>query len=350
MFIRPLIIQVISVLFCGNMVHAIDRFPAIEPYTSGMLQVSDIHSIYWEESGNPNGVPVLFIHGGPGAGTNPKQRTFFDPTYYRIILFDQRGCGKSVPYGSLIENTTWDLVEDIEKLRQFLLIDRFFIFGGSWGTTLGLTYAIKHAENVLGLVLRGVFLCTEEELDWFYKEGGSKQALKTWKKFIELIPPGERHDPIGAYHYLLASGGIWTRSDAAATWVLWELANMFTTPEPRLQSLLDSRWLYYAFMILYAKQNYVMASIENHYFFHRGFFETNNWILENIHRIENVPGVIIQGENDQICPWEHARIIHEAWPASTFLLVPNAGHSAEEHGTLDTLLHTMEQLKTMQHI
>ncbi len=216
-----IILLIIFNIFCINNLKAEQCFPAIKPNCTGMLQVDELHQIYWEESGNPNGVPVLFLHGGPGVGTEERYRTFFDPNFYRIILFDQRGCGKSLPYGCLNNNTTWDLVEDINKLREFLSIDRCLLFGGSWGSTLALTYAIKYPQNVSGLILRGIFLCRQQELDWFYKEGANHLSPKAWKIFIDSISIEKQDDLIATYHDKLRSDSYWTQIEAAAAWVLW---------------------------------------------------------------------------------------------------------------------------------
>lgn len=293
-------------MICIDYVSALERFPPITPYRTGLLQVDELQQIYWEESGNPAGYPVLFLHGGPGVGTDDSQRTFFDPQFYRIILFDQRGAGKSTPPGCLTNNTTWDLVEDINKLRDFLLIDRCLLFGGSWGSTLALAYAIKYPENVSGLILRGIFLCRQKELDWFYREGAYALSPQAWQQFIDRIPKEKQGDLIAAYHDHLHSDSSWTRKDCAAAWVLWEFANMHSTLDSRVNLLLDYSFLFYIFTHLYAEQNRIQACIENHYFFNKCFLTTDNWIIENIHKIKDIPGIIIQGQCDHICPWENA--------------------------------------------
>lgn len=344
---KPLIVLVIICsFFCANNIAALERFPAIASNCTGMLQVDELHEIYWEESGNPNGVPVIFLHGGPGVGTEKIYRTFFDPKFYRIILFDQRGCGKSIPFGGLINNTTWDLVEDINKLREFLVIDRCLLFGGSWGSTLALAYAIKYPENVSGLILRGIFLGRQQELDWFYRDGANHLSPKAWQIFVDAIPKEKQSDLVAAYHDDLHSEYYWTQINAAAAWVLWEFANLQTVPDSRLNALLNSKFLFYCFAIMYADQNKAQAQIENHYFLNKCFFETDNWILENIHRIQHIPGVIIQGKCDQICSWENAEELHRHWPASTFLLIPNAGHASSEPGILEALIEATEDFKT----
>lgn len=341
-------LAVIFNIFCIDALNALERFPPITPNCTGMLQVDDLHKIYWEESGNPAGIPILFLHGGPGIGTEEIYRTFFDPNFYRIILFDQRGCGKSVPYGCLTNNTTWDLVEDINKLRDFLGIERCILFGGSWGSTLALAYAIKYPENVSGMILRGIFLCREQELNWFYRDGANHLSPQAWEIFVDGIPKEKQSDLIATYHESLHSDSYWTQINAAAAWVLWEFANLQSTPDPRLKMLLDSKFLFYVFATLFADQNKAQAQIENHYFFNKGFFETDNWILENIHRIQDIPGVIVQGQRDQICPWENAAELHQHWPASTFFLVPDAGHVSNEPGILEALIEATEDFKMLQ--
>jgi proline iminopeptidase len=344
-FLRIFFIFIFSVFFLDGL-FGIEAFPPIKPYRSGMLAVDEVHQIYWEESGNPEGVPVIFLHGGPGVGTEDKDRTFFDPTFYRIILFDQRGCGKSLPYGSLINNTTWDLVEDIRKLREFLLIDRCLLFGGSWGTTLALAYAIKYPENVLGLILRGVFLCQQNELDWFYRNGANTLSPKAWQILNSQVSKEKQEDLIAAYHDLLQSDSYRIRAEAAAAWVLWEFANLQAIPDYRLDYLLNYRSIFYLFAFLYANQILTHASIENHYFFHKGFFETEGWILENIDKIQEISSVIIQGECDQICPKEYAEELHSVWPLSSLILVPDAGHASTEPGILEALILATENFKT----
>lgn len=326
---------------------AIERFPAISPNCTGMLQVDEIHKIYWEESGNPAGVPVLYLHGGPGVGTDQSCRTFFDPNFYRIILFDQRGCGKSTPLGCLINNTTWDLIEDINNLRKFLSIDRCLLFGGSWGSTLALTYAIKYPKNVLGLVLRGIFLCRQQELDWFYKEGANHFSPKAWQIFIEGIPSEKQSNLIQVYHDKLHANSYWTKTQAAAAWVLWEFANLQSIPDSRLNALIHSKFLFYTFSVIFAGQNRVQATLENHYFLNKGFFESDNWILENIHKIQEIPGIIVQGEYDPICPWKHAAELHSKWPSSVFLLIPNAGHASNEPVILEAQIEATERFKIL---
>lgn len=333
-------------LFYICLLTAEERFPPIKPNCTGMLQVDDCHQIYWEECGNPYGFPVLFLHGGPGVGTEESCRTFFDPNFYRIILFDQRGCGKSLPRGCLVNNTTWDLVEDIHKLREFFSIDRWLLFGGSWGSTLALVYAIQYPENVAGLILRGIFLGRQHELDWFYREGANQLSPKAWQIFMAGVPKEKQGDLVAAYHDALHSDSYWRKKYAAAAWVLWEFANLQSVPNRHLKWLLNHKLFFYIFAMLYAEQNKIQAQIENHYFFNRCFFETDNWILENMHKIEHIPGMIIQGQCDQICPWENAEQLHLNWPSSIFMLIQSAGHASNEPGILEALIKATEDFKT----
>lgn len=319
-------------------------YPPIEKYRSGFLPVDSGHSIYWEESGNPQGVPILFIHGGPGAGTNAQQRQFFDPNYYRIILFDQRSCGKSTPF-NLVNNTTWDLVNDIDSLRAFLNIDRMILFGGSWGTTLALTYSIIHPEHVDAIILRGIFLSRQKELDWFYKEGANRLSPAAWELFLEPIPIEEREDLIAAYAKRLSSDDPMTRKKAAAAWILWEYANSKLHPDFSLLCLLGSSLLYDYYVENYGERLLTMAKIENHYFKNRCFFKTENWILENVHTISHIPTFIVQGLYDWICPIENALELHQALPNSMLTICHDSGHSADEPEILDALIRTTDSLK-----
>lgn len=324
---------------------AIALYPPITPYNSGMLQVSEQHVIYFEESGNSEGIPVLFLHGGPGVGTDENHRRFFDPSFYRIILFDQRGCGKSIPLGSLDENTTWDLVDDIDKLLAFLSVDKCVLFGGSWGSTLALTYAIEHPDKVLGMILRGIFLCQQEELEWFYREGASQLAPEAWEILLTAIPEEDRSNLLEAYHKALHSSSYWDKRYAAAAWVVWEFAHMHKKQDARLEALIRYPMLFNFFAWLYANQNHVQASIENHYFCQHCFFPTDRWILENTDRLDAIPITIIQGECDQICPWKYAADLHAHLPQSTFVLLPETGHSANEPATSEALIEATDHFK-----
>lgn len=321
------------------------RFAPSAPYRQGMLQVDELHTIYWEECGNPDGIPVLFLHGGPGVPTDENSNTFFNPSDYRIILFDQRGCGKTTPNNCLTNNTTWDLVEDIDKLRKHLSIDRFLLFGGSWGSTLALTYAIKYPENVSEMILRGIFLCNQNEIDWFFRDGANHYSPEAWNIFTGGVSNEKLSDVLSDYHDRLHNGSYWTKISAAASWVLWEFANLQSVPNPQLKKLIDYQSLFCFFTFLYSRQNLTMALIENHYFINKGFFPNDNWIIDNIDKIQNIPGVIIHGEFDRIIPKESAIDLHQHWPASKLLIIPNSGHASTEPGISDALMEAVKEFK-----
>jgi proline iminopeptidase len=306
-------------------------YPAIEPYQRGQLEVSERHTIYFEVSGNPNGKPAVFLHGGPGGGTDPSQRRFFDPQHYRIVLFDQRGCGRSTPHACLENNTTWDLVADIERLREHLSVDQWLVFGGSWGSTLALAYAETHPERVSELILRGVFLLTQRELEWFYQDGTSRFFPDSWERYLAPIPAVERGDLLRAYHRRLTSEDPETRIEAARAWSQWEGGTSFLIPDP---SFIDHTGEE-AFSLAFAR-------IEAHYFANGGFFEPRDQLLRNIDPIRGIPGVIVQGRYDVICPPETAWELHRAWPEARLELVPDAGHSAFEPGTVDALVRATD--------
>lgn len=302
-------------------------YPEIAPYRTGMLEVSEPHRVYFEESGNPQGKPVVFLHGGPGGGTDPKQRRFFDPERYRIVLFDQRGSGKSTPHASLEDNTTWHLVADIEALRQHLGIERWMVFGGSWGSTLALAYAEKHPERVTELVLRGIFMLRRWELEWFYQGGTHRLFADAWEKYLEPIPESERGDLIAAYHRRLTSDDPETRQNAARAWSVWEASTSFLHQNPSYIEHAAGDEFALAF-----------ARIECHYFVNRGFFERESQLLDELDRIRHIPAVIVQGRYDVVCPMQTAWDLHRAWPEADFRLVPDAGHSAYEPGILHELV------------
>jgi len=302
-------------------------YPEIEPHSTGTLRVSSLHSIYYEESGNPDGKPVVFLHGGPGGGTDPKQRRFFDPQAYRIVLFDQRGCGQSTPHAELRENTTWDLVADIEKLRSHLAIDRWQVFGGSWGSTLALAYAQTHPRRVSELVLRGIFLLRRAELLWFYQDGASALFPDAWEAFLAPIPAAERGDLMKAYHRRLTSDDPATRLEAARAWSVWEASTSFLLQRPDYIANAAGDDFALAF-----------ARIEAHYFVHRGFLEREQQLIENIGRLRHIPSVIVQGRYDVVCPMASAWQLHRAWPEAELVVVPDAGHSAFEPGILEALV------------
>ncbi len=294
-------------------------YPNIEVNQSGMLQVSDIHQVYWEESGNPNGKPVIFVHGGPGGGTSPETRGFFNPEKYRIIQFDQRGCGKSLPHACLEENTTWDLIADMEKIREMLNIEKWQVFGGSWGSTLSLAYAEQHPERVTELVLRGIFLLRKKELQWFYQEGASKIFPDFWQDYVNFIPLEERNDLISAYQKRLLGDDEEVRLEAAKRWSIWEGATCHHNVD--YTHIDESGDPYFAL---------AFARIENHYFVNGGFFESENYVLENIDKIRHIPTVIVQGRYDVVCPMESAFELSQAFPEAKFVVADNSGHSAFE--------------------
>jgi len=294
-------------------------YPDIEPYRTGMLAVDDRHTLYFEESGNPEGKPVVVLHGGPGAGTNAKMRQFHDPAAYRIILFDQRGSGHSTPHADLVDNTTWDLVADIEKLRAHLGIPRWQVFGGSWGSTLALAYAETHPERVSELVLRGIFMLRRWELQWFYQSGAHRLFPEAWQAYRDHIPEAERGDFIAAYHARLTSDDEQVRLAAARTWSVWEGATSTLVPEPASIDTFEDPHFALSF-----------ARIENHYFVNKGFFEVDDQLLRDAHRIRHIPGVIVHGRYDVVCPVQNAWDLHQVWPEARLVITPQSGHSAFE--------------------
>jgi proline iminopeptidase len=308
-------------------------YPPIEPHRSGWLRVSDLHELYYEESGNPRGKPVVFLHGGPGGGTDPKMRRYFDPKKYRIVLFDQRGCGRSRPHASLVDNTTWHLVDDVERLREHLGIERWLVFGGSWGSTLALAYAQKHPRRVTELVLRGIFLCRKQEIDWFYQDPNGAGAIfpDLWDEYVAPIPKAERHEMVRAYYRRLTSPNRATRERAASAWSLWEGATSYlrTTPEDlkRFRS---------------AKFTAAFARIECHYFVNGAFFEQDDQLLRDVRRIRKIPTVIVQGRYDVVCPMRSAWDLSRAWPEAELRVVPDAGHSANEPGITTELVRATD--------
>lgn len=302
-------------------------YPEIEPFDSGMLVVSDLHTLYYEQSGNPDGKPVVFLHGGPGGGTNPSCRRFFDPEKYRIILFDQRGCGRSTPYAELTDNTTWDLVADIETLRERLGIDRWQVFGGSWGSTLALAYAQTHPQRVTELVLRGIFMLRRWELEWFYQSGCDAMFPDAWERYLEAIPLVERGDLISAYYRRLTSDDVDVRRAAARAWSAWEASTCFL--------LQDQAYIAENSADKFAE---AFARIECHYFVHGGFFETDDHILRHVDRIRHIPAIIVQGRYDVVCPPRSAWDLHRAWPQADLRIAPDSGHSAFEPGIIHELV------------
>ncbi|ERN18524.1 proline iminopeptidase isoform X2 [Amborella trichopoda] len=309
-------------------------YPPIEPYSVGFLKVSDIHTIYWEQSGNPDGHPVVFLHGGPGAGTSPNNRRFFDPEFYRIILFDQRGAGKSTPHACLENNTTWDLISDIEKLKEHLGILEWQVFGGSWGSTLALAYSQSHPEKVTGLVLRGIFLLRKKELDWFYEGGAAAIFPDAWEPFRDFIPQEERSCFIHAYSKRLNSKDLEEQIKAAKIWTNWEMMTAHLLPNEENSKRGDDENFSLAF-----------ARIENHYFVNKGFLPSETFLLDGIDKIRHITTVIVQGRYDVCCPMTSAWDLHKAWPEAQFEVVPDAGHSANEPGIAAMLVAANEKLK-----
>ncbi len=293
-------------------------YPQIESYNQGHLKVSNIHSMYYEESGNPKGFPAVFVHGGPGGGTQPEHRRYFDPKYYRIILFDQRGCGKSTPNASLEDNTTWDLVRDMELLREHLNIEKWLVFGGSWGSTLSLAYAETHPERVTHLVLRGIFLVRQWEIDWLYQKGADAIFPDKWEDYVKPIPEAERGDFVTAYHKRLTSSDRKVQLEAARAWSGWEGSTSKLLVDPDM-------------IAHYSDDDFAIAfaRIECHYFFNKGFMEDGQ-LLRDVGRIRHIPTTIVQGRYDVVCPIRSAWDLHRAFPEAKLVISPTSGHSAFE--------------------
>jgi len=307
-------------------------YPAITPFDQQMMKVSGGHRIYVEQCGNPNGVPVVVLHGGPGGGCSPAMRRFFDPDHYRIFLFDQRGCGRSKPHASVENNTTWDLIADIEAIRTAHGIDSWVVFGGSWGATLSLVYAETHPERVEALVLRGVFLMTKEELDWFYGGGAGRFWPEKWARFVDLIPKPEHKDFIAAYHRRLFSDDHAVQTTYARAWSSWENSLAVLDP-PEERGMPPGH---------YAR---AFARLENHYFLNGGFLSEDQAILSNLHRIADIPGIIVQGRYDMICPPKKAYELAEGWPNGRLIMVQTAGHALSEPGITNELVAYMDELR-----
>ncbi|MBF2022601.1 MAG: prolyl aminopeptidase [Hydrococcus sp. C42_A2020_068] len=313
-----------------------ELYPPIEPYNEGKLKVSDLHTIYFEEVGNPQGKPVIFLHGGPGGGIDPIYRQYFDPQQWRIVLFDQRGCGKSTPHAELQENTTWDLVGDIDKLREHLGIEKWVVFGGSWGSTLSLAYSQTHPQRCQGLILRGIFLLRKKELLWFYQEGASNIFPDAWEEYLKPIPPEERGDLISAYYKRLTSEDKEIRLQAARAWSIWEAStSKLFQSEDLIQKFGENQFAD------------AFARIECHYFVNGGFFKSENQLLENIDRIRHIPAVIVQGRYDVVCPMITAWELHKAWQEAEFIVVPDAGHSMTEPGIRSALLDATDKFASL---
>lgn len=309
------------------MTERLKLFPPIEAHASGTLRVSDIHEIYYEISGAADGKPVVVCHGGPGGGSTPSMRRYFDPAKYKIVIFDQRGCGRSTPHAELRDNTTWALVEDMEKLRQHVDVEQWQVFGGSWGSTLALAYAQSHPERVTELVLRGIFTLRRSELLWFYQEGASWIYPDTWESYLEPIPESERGDMIAAYYKRLTGDDKAEQLRAAKAWSLWEGGAVSLFPsEERMQSFSSD-----AFALAFAR-------IECHYFQNGGFFERDDQIIANLDQVRHIPAVIVQGRYDIVTPMQTAWEMHRAWPEADLQIIQDAGHAASETGIIDALI------------
>ncbi len=309
-----------------------ELYPEIDPFETGTLPVGDGHTLYFEQCGNPDGKPVVFLHGGPGAGCSPKSRRFFDPKRYRIVLFDQRGCGRSRPHASLEANTTWHLVADIERLRVHLDIERWQVFGGSWGSTLALAYAQTHPNRVAELVLRGIFMLRRWELEWFYQAGTDALFPDAFEDYLAPIPLVERGDLMSAYHRRLTSSDPAVRLEAARAWSVWEGRTSFLLQDPAHVDGVAADMFALAF-----------ARIECHYFVNGGFFDRDDQLLANAYRLHGIPAVIVQGRYDVVCPARSAWDLHRAWPQAKLEIIPDAGHSAFEPGIVDALVRATDR-------
>lgn len=307
-------------------------YPSVDPFMTGQLQVSERHHIYYEQCGNPAGKPVVILHGGPGAGCGAKMRCFHDPAKYRIVLFDQRGAGRSTPHADLVDNTTWHLVADIEQLRAHLGIDRWQVFGGSWGSTLALAYAETHPDAVTELVLRGIFMLRRWELEWFYQEGASRVFPDAWENYLAAIPVVERHDLISAYHRRLTHEDPAVRLAAARAWSVWEAATSFLYQDP-------------AFMHSHEEDAFALAfaRIECHYFVNGGFFAVEDQLLRDVSKIRDIPATIVHGRYDVVCPVANAWDLHRAWPEADLRIIADAGHSGFEAGITDALINATDR-------
>ena len=311
-----------------------DLYPEIDVYDSGHLPVDPRHQLYFEQCGNPDGKPVVMLHGGPGAGCSAKMRRFHDPAAYRIILFDQRGSGRSTPHADLVDNTTWDLVADVERLREHLGIERWQVFGGSWGSTLALAYAEAHPRRVAELVLRGIFMLRRWELEWFYQEGANRLFPDAWDNYLQAIPEVERGDMISAYNRRLTSDDEATRLSAARAWSVWEASTSLLLQD---EAFIDGhRDPHFALSF---------ARIESHYFVHGGFFDIEDQLLRDAHRLQGIPGVIVHGRYDVVCPVQNAWDLHRVWPESRLSISPSAGHSAYEPENAAALVEATDSFR-----
>jgi proline iminopeptidase len=301
-------------------------YSPIEPYETGMLDVGDGHQVYYERSGKKGGKPAVFLHGGPGGGFSASHRQLFDPSVYDVMLFDQRGCGRSTPHAELNANTTWHLVDDIERLRAMMGVEKWLVFGGSWGSTLALLYAQRHPERVRALIVRGIYTLTKAELDWYYQFGVSEMFPDKWERFIAPIPEAERGDMIAAYRRRLTGDDEAAKLEAAAAWSIWEGETITLLPEIATTAPFQDGHFALAF-----------SRIENHYFYHRAWIDEGQ-ILRDAHRLNGIPGVIVHGRYDMPCPARYAYALHKAWPEAEFHLIEGAGHAYSEPGILDKLI------------
>ena len=306
-------------------------YPEIEPYASGHLDVGDGHVIYWERVGTPGAKPAVFLHGGPGGGSSPSHRRQFDPALYDVTLFDQRGCGRSTPHAGLEANTTWHLVDDIERLREMAGAEKWLVFGGSWGSTLALAYSETHPERVSELVVRGIYTLTRAELDWYYQFGVSEMFPDKWERFVAPIPPEERHEMMAAYHRLLTHPDKAARLEAAKAWSIWEGETITLLPEPSVSVQFED-----------AEYAHAFARIENHFFVNAGWLEEGQ-LLRDAHKLKDIPGVIVHGRYDMPCPARYAWALHKAWPKAEFHLIEGAGHASSEPGILYQLIRATDK-------
>jgi proline iminopeptidase len=310
-------------------------YPETAPYTAGRLRVSPPHDLYYEECGNPAGKPAVVLHGGPGGGISSFLRQGHDPARYRIILFDQRGCGQSTPHASLQENTTWDLVADIETLRTHLNIDRWQVVGGSWGSTLALTYALTHPTRVTELVLRGIFTLRKTEIDWFYQSGASMIFPDAFQKYVAPIPAADRHDLVAAYYRRLTGTDAAAKQACARAWSVWEATTLSLLPNPAREADFSDDHFAAAF-----------AAIECHYFMNKGFFAHDGWLLDQAHRLRGIPGTIIHGRYDVVTPIDTAFLLAKAWPEANLRVIPDAGHTGVEPGISDAMVRATDHYAT----